>query len=175
MKLSIKERNHYNWQQTTYYEMVGRFVSSVSLLEGFMMETLCIYFSKEKQKRVELFNSVLAATSLRVISDIFMRILKEKYLKFYEKHEIHLKKIKSFIERRNLICHSHFHADEKLIQEFNKKNIWIRDIRKYKNSKDYIEPLSLDDFQKLIQDIDKVKSAVNEFRKQLKTNQPIST
>src|SRR5688572_27795955 len=116
MNLSKTEREHYNWQQDTYYRSAGQFISSISLLEGFIMEILSIHFSRDKKKRDDLFKYLLADTSLKVVSDIFMDILEKDYPQFYFKNKSQIDLIPKFISRRNLICHSHFHADEDFIK-----------------------------------------------------------
>lgn len=168
MNLSETERDHYNWQQDTYYKSVGQFISSISLLEGFIMEILSMHFSKDKKKREDLFKYLLADTSLKVVSDIFMDIIKNDYSQFYIQNKTQLELIPKFISRRNLICHSHFHADEDFIKKLTKTNILIRDIRRFNDSKDYIKKISVQEHNKFIEEIKILNELTNNFRKNLK-------
>jgi hypothetical protein len=168
MDLTEEERNHFNWQQTIYFEKAGRFISAISLLEGFMIETVCVHFSDNKKKREDLLKYVLADTSLKFLSEIYLNILNDKYPKFYSTNIAVLKQIKVLIIRRNLLCHSHFHADVDFIKRFDKKHILIRNIRRFKESDQHIKKLSLLEQDKYIQDIDELNELLNKFRKQLK-------
>jgi len=168
MDLTEKERKHFNWQQTIYFEKAGRFISAISLLEGFMTETVCIHFSDNKEKREDLFKYVLADTSLNFLSEIYLKILYDKYNEFYSNNITVLKYIKVLITRRNLLCHSHFHADVEFIKKFDKKHILIRNIRRFKESDEYIKKLSLTEQDKFIKDIDELNELLNKFRKKLK-------
>ncbi len=168
MNLSKEERDHYNWQQEFYYKAVGQFISSISLLEGFIMDILSIHFSKDKTKREELFKYLLADSSLKVVSDIFLDIVKKDYAKFYLENKTLIEQIPKFISRRNLICHSHFHADEDFIRRFTKTNILIRDIRRFKDSNEYVKPFSIKEHNKFIDQLKALNELINDFRKKLK-------
>jgi hypothetical protein len=153
MNLSEQERDHYNWQQKTYYEAVGKFISAISLLEGYMMEILSIHFSRDKRKREDLFKYLLADTSIKVVTEIFHDIIKNEYSKFYVQNKNQLELINKFIRQRNLICHSHFYPDEDFIKKFDKTTILIRDIRRFKDSKAYIKKINLKEQTKFLEEI----------------------
>src|SRR5690606_372003 len=161
MNLNEKERAHYDWQRKTYFESVGKFVSEISLLEGFMMDILSIYFTRDKRKREDLFNYVLADTSIKVVSEIFNELIKNEFQDFYLENRGYLDQIPKFIKRRNLICHSHFHADENFIRLYDTKKVLIRDIRRFKTSKEFIKHLSLKEQDKYIEDLASLNSLVN--------------
>jgi hypothetical protein len=168
MDLTVEERKHFNWQKSIYFEKVGRFISAISLLEGFMIETVCIHFSDTKKKREDLFKYVLADTSLKFLSEIYLNILNDKYNEFYSKNISVVKHIKILITRRNLLCHSHFHADAEFIKKFDKQHVLIRNIRRFEESAKYIKKLSLKEQDEYIKYIDELNELLNKFRKQLK-------